>query len=165
MTVTMRLMRSDEREATRKLVDAAFRPEDVVSFLDALRDDSSILDEWVAEDESGVIGHVVFSRRWIEQPTGERLPSAMLTPLAIHPDYQNRGVGTALMNHALATLEKRGETLFLVLGHPDYYPRAGFSADKAAAIESPWQGNPAFMARTAITPKGKLILPQFIIDS
>lgn len=160
----MRLVTVEDHVATREVVDAAFRPEEVVTFLDRLREESGILDEWVAEDESGIIGHIVFSRRWIEQPSGERLPSAMLTPLAVHPDHQRRGVGTALMNHALAALDESGESLYLVLGHPDYYPRAGFSAEKAAAIECPWQGHPAFMARAAGAPAGKLILPQFIID-
>ena len=160
----MRLATARDYAATRHVVDQAFRPEDVVTFLDALRADGCILDEWVMEDKSGIIGHVVFSRAWVEQQDGERLPAANLTPLAVKPDRQRSGVGTDLMNHAITALEGRGETLFLVLGHPDYYRRVGFSADKAVAIDNPWKGNPAFIARTTTAPKGKLILPKPIID-
>ncbi|MDH3659547.1 MAG: N-acetyltransferase [Alphaproteobacteria bacterium] len=159
------LAMTEDHASTRRVVDQAFRPEDVVSFLDALRADGCILDEWVAEDESGLLGHIVFSRVWVEQGNGARLPAAMLTPLAVRPDRQRSGIGTDLMNHAIQELEARGETLFLVLGHPDYYPRAGFSAEKAAKVESPWTGNPAFMARASSAPEGKLILPQPIIDA
>ena len=162
--MTIRLVKPEDYERTRELVDQAFRPEDVITFLDALRADGCILDEWVAEDVSGLLGHLVFSRVWVEQQNGERLPAAMLTPLAVRPDRQRSGVGVALMNHAINELEARGETLFLVLGHPDYYPRAGFSAEKAAAIESPWTGNPAFMAHATTAPAGKLVLPKPIID-
>jgi putative acetyltransferase len=40
----------------------------------------------------------------------------MLTPLAVRPDRQRLGIGTQLMDHALKSLEARGETLFSVLG-------------------------------------------------
>lgn len=160
----IRLATNQDHASTRRVVDQAFRPEDVVTFLDALRADGCILDEWIAEDESGLLGHIVFSRAWVEQQNGERLPAANLTPLAVRPDRQRSGVGTALMDFAIKELEARGETLFLVLGHPDYYPRAGFRADLAAKVENPWPGNPAFMARAEVAPEGKLILPQPIID-
>ena len=34
----------------------------------------------------------------------------------------------------------------ILLGHPTYYPRFGFSAEAAAKVISPYAGNPAFMA-------------------
>ena len=34
----------------------------------------------------------------------------------------------------------------LVLGHPDFYPRFGFSAELAETLESPFGGGPAWMA-------------------
>lgn len=161
----MRLSGPEDYVPTRDLVDQAFKPEDVVTFLDGLRADGCILDEWVAEEENGLAGHIVFSRVWVEARSGERLPAAMLTPLAVRPERQRSGIGTALMKHAIEDLEDRGEILFFVLGHPDYYPRAGFSADLAAKVENPWMGNPAFIARAAVVPEGKLILPPIIAHS
>lgn len=70
-----------------------------------------------------------------------------------------------LMDHALRTLEGRGENLFFVIGHPTYYPRAGFRSVSAESIESPWSGNPAFMVRSAFTPVGRLVLPSVIADA
>jgi putative acetyltransferase len=158
----------DDHAATRKLVYDAFvstGSEETAAFLDALRAEGCILGEWLAEDSSGPIAHIVFSRVWLEQRDSRRLKAAMLTPLAVRPDRQRLGTGTRLMDHALKKLESRGETLFFVLGHPSYYPRAGFRPASAAAIESPWSSNPAFMVRGRIVPAGRLVMPSMIADA
>lgn len=153
-----------DHAVTRQLVHDAFWPEDVRTFLDALRRDGCTLGEWVAEYDSSVVGHIVFSRAHVECDEAT-LSAAMLTPLAVRPDRQRRGVGLRLMGHALRALEDQGETLFLVLGHPTYYPKAGFSATLAAGIVSPWPGNPAFMARAPRAITGRLIVPAVIADA
>ena len=66
MEVVFRTVEPCDYGSTREVVDAAFRPEDVVTFLDALRADGCILGEWLAEDSSGPIGLIVFSRVWVE---------------------------------------------------------------------------------------------------
>ena len=72
MEVVFRRVGPRDHASTRQVVDAAFGSEDVAPFLDALRADGCILGEWLAEDMSGPIGLIVFSRVWIEQQTGER---------------------------------------------------------------------------------------------
>lgn len=165
MNPTFRPAGAADHSSTRKLVDEAFSPEDVVTFLDALRNDGCILGEWVADDADEVIGHIVFSRVWVETNDGTRLNAVVLTPLAVRPTYQRTGVGTRLMEYALKVLEARGETLFFVLGHPDYYPRVGFSSTAAERISSPWSGNEAFMVRGDDIPEGKLAMPSVIADA
>ena len=41
---------------------------------------------------------------------------------------------------------EKGHKLVLVLGHPEFYPRFGFSADLARPLESPFGGGEAWMA-------------------
>jgi len=151
--------------ATRQMVDDAFRPEDVVTFLDALRGDGCIMQEWVAEEAGDLVGHIIFSRVWLVEPDGQRHDAAILTPLAVRPDRQRTGIGCILTQHALTELEARGETLFVVLGHPDYYPRLGFSAQAAQCIQSPWPNEPAFMARGALIPSSRLEMPSVIAEA
>lgn len=168
MDVRIRRVDARDREATRQLVYDAFGPdssEDTAAFLDALRADACILCEWLAEDESGPIGHIAFSRVWLEETGGSRRPAAMLTPLAVRPDRQRRGIGSRLMDHALRELEENGETLFFVLGHPTYYPRAGFRPASDSGIQSPWPNNPAFMVRGKPVRAGRLLLPTVIADA
>lgn len=168
MDVQFRRVEIRDHASTRQVVDEAFKSnasEDTAAFLDALRADGCILGEWLAEDSSGPIGHIAFSRVWLEQKDSDRLPAAMLTPLAVRPDRQRRGVGMRLMQHALEWLEAQGETLFFVLGHPDYYPRVGFRPASPAGIASPWPGTRAFMVRAHSVPEGRLIMPSVIANA
>jgi len=165
--IFVRAVGTHDHLVTRKIVEEAFGEtgEETAAFLDALRADGCILGEWLAEDGGTPIGHIVFSRVWIERPDGVRVDAAMLTPLAVRPDRQRTGVGKRLMDHTLTLLEQQGETIFLVLGHPDYYPRAGFKAVAADQVASPWPGEPAFMARGAHLPSGRLVMAAVIADA
>jgi len=168
MDIHIREARQSDLEPTRHLVVAAFHdnaPQETAAFLDALRGEGCILGEWLAEDASGPIGHIVFSRVWVETQDGGRIDAAMLTPLAVRPDRQRKGIGAALTRAALMALETRGETMFFVLGHPAFYPRMGFDAAKAAQVESPWGARPAFMARCGVAPTGRLVLPKAIDEA
>ena len=49
-----------------------------------------------------------------------------LAPLAVLPEYQKQGVGSALVRAGLEVCRGIGAQLVFVLGHPDYYPRFGF---------------------------------------
>jgi putative acetyltransferase len=162
---SIRPAKATDYSSTRNLVGEAFHPEDVVTFLDALRNDGCILGEWVAERTGAVIGHIVVSRVWIETADGSRVNAAILTPLAVAPKHQRKGGWTRLMQFAINALEARGETLFLVLSHPDYYARVGFSAATAVRVASPWSGNNAYMALGRNMPEGRLVLPSAIADA
>jgi predicted N-acetyltransferase YhbS len=52
----------------------------------------------------------------------------LLGPLAVDPDYRNRGVGTALMRRAIARARLAGHGAILLVGDATYYGRFGFSA-------------------------------------
>jgi len=165
MALRCRAVDPSDHVVTREIVDAAFAPEDVAGFLDALRAAGCLIGEWLAEDASGVVAHIAFSRAHLETSEGARLPSAFLTPLGVRPDRQRRGVGLALMRHALRELEERGETLFFVVGHPTYYPKAGFRTVGFDEVASPWTGSPAFMMRCAFVARGRLLAPPVIRDA
>ncbi len=165
MALQFRVVEPHDHAVTREIVDVAFTPEDVAGFLDALRAAGCLIGEWLAEDESGVIGHIAFSRAHLELVNNERLPAAFLAPLSVRPGRQRQGVGLALLRHALAQLEQRGDNLFFVVGHPAYYPKAGFRTIAFDEVASPWTGSPAFMMRCAFAPRGRLLAPPVIRDA
>ena len=70
---------------------------------------------------------------------------AALAPIAVHPSHQRLGIGGALIHMSLAMLAHEGVEAVVVLGHADYYPRFGFSADLAARLDTPFNG-PHLMA-------------------
>jgi putative acetyltransferase len=109
-----------------------------------LRSDALVAVALVAEVEEEIVGHIVLS--WL--PTridGRPVRAVALAPMAVRPERQRRGIGTALVRHALRMGALAGAEAAIVLGHPTYYPRFGFSAALAAKIASPFTGA-SFMA-------------------
>ena len=68
-----------------------------------------------------------------------------LAPLAVAPDRQRRGIGSALVREGHRRLVERGESLIFVLGYPAWYTRFGFSLAAAEPFRSEYAG-PHFMA-------------------
>lgn len=118
----------DELDAVLELLAEAFVDEpDVVDLVRDLAADESFIAELSvgAFDDDAIVGHVLFTRAFIETPDGDA-PALSLAPLGVVPSEQNRGVGSALVRAGLDACRARGERVVLVLGHPRYYPRFGF---------------------------------------
>jgi predicted N-acetyltransferase YhbS len=64
-------------------------------------------------------------------------PALMLGPLAVAASSRKLGVGTALMDHALAAAKARGHRAVILLGDAPYYARFGFSARKTGELSLP----------------------------
>lgn len=109
-----------------------------------LRAEGRALLSLVAEREGAVTGHALFSRMWIRTAAG-RVDAVALAPVAVAPASQRQGIGSRLVQSGLASLRERGERIVIVVGHPAYYPRFGFSHALAAALSSPFPAE-AFMA-------------------
>ena len=125
------------------VVEAAFAGRAEVKLIETLRRDGDMVCEFVAAASAQIAGHVAFSRLKLK---GERtLRATALAPLAVSPAHQRSGVGQALTRFALAELRATGEDVVVVLGHPNYYPRFGFSSLLAKLLAAPYAGE-AFMA-------------------
>lgn len=131
----------DDHAAIHAVVEAAFGQPDEADLVDALRADGDAALELVAEDGGEVIGHILFSPLATE--TGARFVA--LAPLSVKPGEQRGGIGTMLMEVAHELLRGQGVEASIVLGHPAYYPRVGYSADAAKTVKAPFSG-PSFMA-------------------
>jgi putative acetyltransferase len=111
-----------------------------VTLLDTLRDDAGWLPSYslVALDpdlDSAadiVVGHVTCTRGDVDG-----WPGLGLGPLAVHPDRQRRGTGTALVHAVLGAAEALGEPFVALLGAPAYYRRFGFRRATDAGVEPP----------------------------
>lgn len=143
---------TEDRAAIHALVTAAFGQADEGDLVDRLRAEGDAVLELVAEADGELVGHVLFSP--LVTDTGARF--AALAPLSVRPDRQRSGVGLALMEAGHRLLREQGWDAMIVLGHPAYYPRAGYSAEAARTVDAPFSG-PSFMA-LELTP-GALATP------
>jgi putative acetyltransferase len=135
---------NDDRDAIRRVVAEAFGQPAEAELVDALRDEGHVRLSMIAELDGQVVGHILFSDLPIHTAAGV-VPSLALAPMAVTPSLQRQGVGSQLMRHALDACRAAGHRIVVVLGHPQYYPRFGFSPQSAVPLESPYAAE-AFMA-------------------
>lgn len=132
----MRIRDEEEKDqpAVREIVSAEFDTGAEADLVDALRNEAKPLVSLVAEEDGIVVGHVMFSPVSIlEHPETVVMG---LAPLAVHYEYQGRGIGTELVRAGLERCRELGAVAVVALGHPGYYPRFGFSPAAALGIRS-----------------------------
>jgi putative acetyltransferase len=128
-----------DKSPIRAVHRAAFGREDEGRLVDALRDADAVIASIVAVSGDRIAGHALFSQVWIDSEHGS--PAiASLAPIAVLPRHQRTGIGSALMRHGIAVCADAGYGALIVVGHPAYYPRFGFSANAVAHLESPYAG-------------------------
>jgi len=136
----LRLETTEDHAAIYAVNQAAFGHADESELVDQLRRDGDVLLSLVAEVDGKIIGHILFSRMWVED-----VAAVALAPMAVLPEDQNRGIGSELVREGLRLLRERGERIVIVLGHEHYYPRFGFSTEMARNLGSPFPKE-AYMA-------------------
>ncbi|MDZ8110637.1 MAG: N-acetyltransferase [Nostoc sp. DedQUE12a] len=116
----------------------------------------------VAEIEGIVVGHILFS--YIDLANEQTLQVLGLAPLAIRPEFQRQGIGSALLKAGLEIAQANKEPVVIVLGHPEFYTRFGFQPSVIYGIESPFPVPEEFFMVKPLQSdresyKGKVIYP------
>jgi putative acetyltransferase len=145
MTPEIRPEADHDREAVWSLNRAAFGAEDEANLVDALRDGGYVEVSLVAESDGEMVGHILLSRLEIVTENGI-VDAVSLGPMAVLPGRQRQGVGSRLVEAGLEACRKRNHKIVVVLGHPEFYPRFGFSVELAQPLESPFGGGDTWMA-------------------
>ncbi|MBT2642419.1 N-acetyltransferase [Bacillus sp. ISL-41] len=87
--------------------------------------------------EGEIIGHILFSVIHLVTAQGT-VPTLSLAPMAVKPNYQNSGIGSDLVNEGIKACKDLGYEHVFVLGHPNFYPRFGFSPTSQFGILPPF---------------------------
>ena len=142
--VIIRAETATDYSMIRQVNEDAFGGAEEADLVESLRTDGVVLLSVVAELDGQVVGHILFSRMTIDTPAGA-IAAVALAPMAVSPRYQRQGIGGRLIRYGLDTVRGLGERIVIVVGHPAYYPRFGFSSAQARSLESPFPAG-AFMA-------------------
>lgn len=78
---------------------------------------------FLAEQAGALIGAAAFSRLMFEN---DGRTVFILSPMAVAPDHQGKGVGQALIRHGLTVLRDEGVDIVVTYGDPAYYGKVGF---------------------------------------
>ena len=143
----VRAERAEDNDAIAAVVEAAFGSPDEARLVEGFRASGGYLPELalVAEEDGEVVGHVMFTLTELVDGT----TILMLSPLAVRPDRQRIGIGTALVHEGLRRSSERSEPLVIVEGDPRYYSRFGFVASTSLGVEAP---DPAWGAHFQLLP-------------
>jgi len=91
----------------------------------------------IAYIEDQPAGHILFTKAHLSN-IPRKVAVSILAPLAVIPKFQKQGIGGALVKKGLELLSKSGVDLVFVVGHPEYYPRHGFTPAGKLGFEAPY---------------------------
>jgi putative acetyltransferase len=138
MEVVIRAEQPDDYGAIADVVAAAFGSAAEAHLVEAIRASPQYVPELslVADLDGRVVGHVMISFTALHDDGSERWIS-QLSPLAVAPDVQGQGIGSALVRAVCALADTRGEPLVVLEGNPKYYGRFGFEPSATHGITLP----------------------------
>jgi putative acetyltransferase len=129
------LIRAEEQRdwaAVHAVNVAAFETPAEANLVDALREQAQPLVSLIVEDHGAILGHIMFSPVSLSGYPALRIMG--LAPMAVAPEHQCKGIGSALIRAGLNQCKQLGFGAVVVLGHPAYYPRFGFSSSARFGI-------------------------------
>ena len=143
MSIEIREELPGDIAAVREVNKRAFGQDQEANIVDALRSNGAVLLSLVATLDGQVVGHIMYSPATIgEQETGASVTGAGLAPMAVLPEHQRRGIGGKLIEAGTQKLKAKGCPFIIVLGHPNYYPRFGFTPASTFGIKCEWDVPP-----------------------
>ena len=133
MNISIRLETKDDyfkvEELTREAFWNLYKPGCDEHYLcHILRDHKDFIKElnYVAEIDGKVIASIMYTDSYLLSDNLEKVQIVSFGPLCVHPDYQRRGIGTALIEKTKSLLEKRNIPAIVIYGDPHNYCKHGF---------------------------------------
>jgi putative acetyltransferase len=165
----MMIIRPEEKKDFKEIHrvnELAFGGRGEADLIDDLRKTESFIPELslVAIQNEEVIGHILFSQIVIKSKK-RSTPALALAPMAVHPEFQNKGVGSKLVLRGLEDCRRLGHEIVVLIGHPGYYPRFGFLPARDRGLEVPFPvPDEAFMVLELVpsalkAAQGEIIYP------
>jgi len=133
--VNIRTEQESDRKGIEHILHQAFGSDNEAHLVDRLRESAIPLHSLVAEVDKIIVGHILFSPVTLADATTTK-SIAGLAPMAVLPTWQNKGLGSKLVEAGLGECKKAGYDAVVVLGHPRFYAHFGFIQSVAYNIQS-----------------------------
>lgn len=132
--------RVGDEDAVEELLDLAFGPDRLLKPAQALREGQKPADglAFLVRDDAAPWGSRIIGNLTLwHVRAGPATPVLLLGPLAVHPDYQGKGIGRALMLLAINQARRRGHKAIILVGDPAYYSSFGFARETVCHLIMP----------------------------
>jgi putative acetyltransferase len=133
----LRPERPADAPAVHRVNELAFEQPAEADLVEALHAAGAAAISLVALVNDEIVGHILFSPVTVRSDE-QTWPALALGPMAVLPEHQRQGIGTALVRAGLDACRDLGETVVFVLGHPEYYPRFGFTPAPPRGLTCRW---------------------------
>jgi putative acetyltransferase len=120
--------------AIREIHRRAFGQEQEGAIVDALRAHGAMTLSLVASVSDRIVGHILYSPARVGDLVG-----AALGPMAVLPEDQRQGIGSSLVETGNEQLRQACCPFVVVVGHPAFYPRFGFSPGRTVGLTCEWE--------------------------
>lgn len=153
MNITIRQETKKDHQTTEDIVKKAFADAEYSDhkeqfLVNKLRRSKVFVPELslVSETDGKTVGHIMLTLLIVENDERE-YESLALAPVSVLPEYQNKGIGSRMINEGLRIAKEMGFKSVIVLGHKEYYPRFGFRPASRWDIKAPFDvPDESFMA-------------------
>jgi len=146
MNIAIRRATPADWPAIVEINDSAFEGPAESALIGALERSGRPVISLVALADDVPAGHIFFSPVRIQSP-GPPIPAAALAPMAVSPRFQRCGIGSQLVDAGLRECANEAYQVVVVVGHPHFYRRFGFTPASSAGLASVYSdAGDAFMA-------------------
>lgn len=142
--ITFRTEIPADHKSVFKIIEAAFQTIEISDhkeqfLVERLRKSDAFIPELstVAELNDVIVGHILLTKIKIKN-VNTSFDSLALAPVSVHPDFQNKGIGSALIKEAHKRSKALGFQSIILVGHADYYPRFGYELTSKYGIKLPF---------------------------
>lgn len=145
MDITIRHEENTELSSICKLIESAFAEiqesdHQEHHLVDRLHKSDTYIPELsltAKTDKGKIVGYILLTK--VEIVSGKEAKTSLaIAPLAVLPEYQNRGIGGMLLKEAHKRAAALGYETAVLLGHKDYYPRFGYCKAADYGIKFPF---------------------------
>jgi putative acetyltransferase len=87
--------------------------------------------DFVAVYENRIVGNIMYAKSCLTSEAGIAIDTITFGPVSVLPEYQKKGIGSALIKYSINKAIGYGYTAIIIEGHPYNYCKHGFVGSKS----------------------------------
>ena len=90
----------------------------------------------VAEFRGKIVGNIMYTRSWLTDEQGRDLDIVTFGPVSVLPEFQRKGIGSALIARSLQIATEKHMNAVVIFGSPNNYCKHGFKSARDLNISN-----------------------------